>query len=114
MSSQIRAKLTFDLILLSPVASFCGYLEKENVLSVLLGYKENNKYYYTSKVILGKNRIEYNIIKKEKITNNYLEDFKEDYIFIKPNLKATIMYLEKTKKNHLRHPVFKEITKNLQ
>ena len=91
----------------------CGYLEKENVLSVLLGYKTNNKYYYASKVILGRNRHEYNIIKKEKTTKNYLEDFKEDFIFIKPKLQATIMYLEKTKNNHLRHPIFKEITKNL-
>ena len=92
----------------------CGYIEKENVLSVLLGYKKNNKYYYASKVILGRNRSEYNTIKKEKTTKNYLEDFKEVFTFIKPNLRATIMYLEKTKNNHLRHPIFKEITKNLQ
>lgn len=91
-----------------------GYLEKENVLSILLGYIKDKKYYYASKVILGKNRSEYSKIKKEEKTKNYLENFNEEYIFIKPNLKATIMYLEKTQNNHLRHPIFKEITKNLQ
>lgn len=89
----------------------CGYLEKEKILSVLLGYQKNNKFYYSSKVILGKSRVESNQIKLIKKTKNYLEDFNEKYVFIEPKLIATIMYLEKTKNNHLRHPIFKEIKK---
>ena len=62
----------------------CGYLEKENVISLLLGEKINKKYKFISKVILGKKKKEYNIIKKCKKTNNYLLEFNENnYIFRK-------------------------------
>lgn len=92
-----------------------GYLEKEHVVSIILGQKENNKHYFISKVTLGKNRTEFKILKKEKKYNNILEDFNnKEYTYIKPKYQANIMYLEKTKKGHLRHPIFKEIIKNLQ
>jgi len=87
----------------------CGYKELENVVSLLLAEKISNSYTFISKVILGKKRVEYKEIKKCKHTNNYLIDFNEDYIFIKPNLICSVTYLEKTQNNHLRHPVFKEL-----
>ena len=90
----------------------CGYKEGENVVSLLLGEKENNKYIYISKVILGKNKEEYKIIKKEKETNNYLLNFDDKtYKYIEPNKVCSVTFLEKTNNNHLRHPVFKEIKK---
>lgn len=92
-----------------------GYLEKKHVASIILGKKENNKHYFMSKVTLGKNRTEFKILKKEKKYNNILEDFNnKEYTYIKPKYQGNIMYLEKTKKGHLRHPIFKEIIKNLQ
>ena len=91
----------------------CGYLEKENVVSLLLGEKVNNKYRFVSKVVLGKKREEYKIIKKCKQTNNYLTDFnEEEYIYIIPALICSVTYLEKTNNNHLRHPIFKELKTN--
>lgn len=88
----------------------CGYKEKENVVSLLLGEKVNNKYRFVSKVVLGKKREEYKEIKKCKQTKNYLIDFnEEDYIYIKPDLICSVTFLEKTNNNHLRHPLFKEL-----
>ena len=93
----------------------CGYSVKDYVASIILGRKENNKYFFVSKVTLGKNTNEFKEIIKSKVTKNILIDFNDlEYTFILPKLKATIMYLEKTKNGHLRHPVFKEIIKNLQ
>lgn len=87
----------------------CGYEERENVLSVILGEKVGKKYRFISKVVVGKGRKDYELIKDCEKCKNYLEDFNENYIFIKPKYKCTIEYLEKTKNNHLRHPVFKGI-----
>lgn len=88
----------------------CGYKELENVVSLLLGEKFNNKYKFVSKVVLGKKREEYKEIKKCKKINNYLTDFnEEEYIYIKPDLICSVTYLEKTKNNHLRHPLFKKL-----
>lgn len=87
----------------------CGYKELENVLSLLLGKKTNSKYIFVSKVVLGKKREECKLIKKCKRTKNYLTDFDEEYIYIKPELICSVTYLEKTNNNHLRHPIFKEL-----
>jgi len=88
----------------------CGYKELDNVVSLLLGERKNNKYVFVSKVILGKKREEYKEIKKCKQTKNYLTNFDEkEYIYIKPNLICSVTYLEKTNNNHLRHPLFKEL-----
>lgn len=87
----------------------CAYEERENVLSVIIGEKVDKKYKYVSKVVVGKKRKDYELIKSCEKCKNYLEDFDENYIFIKPKYKCTIEYLEKTKNNHLRHPVFKGI-----
>ena len=86
----------------------CGYKESDNVISVLLGEKIGNKYRFISKVLVGKKRKDYELIKSCRKCKNYFDNF-EDYIFIKPIYKCTIEYLEKTKNNHLRHPVFKGI-----
>ena len=38
-----------------------------------------------------------------------VENLTENFIQIAPIYQATILYLEKTKSNNLRHPVFKEL-----
>lgn len=88
----------------------CGYKEKEYVASILLGEKIGNKLNFISKVVLGKNTREYNLIKQcKKIKNNFIDFEENDYTYIEPTYKCIITYREKTKNNHLRHPLFKQI-----
>ena len=55
---------------------------------------------------MGKKYNLYKKIKDSKLTKNYFDDFYDNASFIKPIFKCQIEYLEKTKNNHLRHPVF--------
>lgn len=87
----------------------CGYKDGEDVISVLLGEKGGKKYRFVSKVVVGKKRKDYELIMSCSKCKNYLDKVFEDYTFIKPKYKCTIEFLEKTKNNHLRHPVFKGI-----
>lgn len=93
----------------------CGYYAKEenNVASLVLGKKENNKYKFVSNVTIGKRNKDYKKIISSKTKPNYMEDFSEkNYIFIEPKLKCTVCFLEKTKNGHLRHPIFKCLKDN--
>lgn len=88
----------------------CGYKEEDKVLSLLLGKKENNNLKFISKVTMGKKRNDYKLIKSCKIIKNKFINFSElDYIYITPKYKCTVLYLEKTKSNHLRSPIYKGI-----
>lgn len=88
----------------------CGYKEEEKVASILLGEKVGNKLIFISKVTLGKKRNDFKLIKKCKVIKNKFYNFKdENYTYIDPKYKCTISYIEKTKNNHLRQPVFKGI-----
>lgn len=87
----------------------CGYKDGEDVISVLLGEKVGKKYRFVSKVVVGKKRKDYKLIKSCSECKNYLGEDYEDYIFIKPKYKCTIEFLERTNSNHLRHPVFRGI-----
>ncbi|MBQ3021362.1 MAG: hypothetical protein IJD92_03965 [Bacilli bacterium] len=88
----------------------CGYKEEKNIASILLGEKKNNKYKFVSKVILGKNKNDFKLIKKCKKQRNTLIDFNDpNYTYITPKYKCTILYMEKTNKNHLRQPIYKSI-----
>lgn len=86
-----------------------GYIEKENVLSLILVTYDNKKYIYAGKVIIGKKQMISKVLLKEKRVKNYLANFEEEAIFIKPRIICFIEYLEKTKNGHLRHPVFKGV-----
>ena len=55
----------------------------------------------SSKIL--KSKTDVNII-KEKNNKNLFVNYDGDGVFIKPNIKITINYLEKTKSNMLRHP----------
>ena len=89
----------------------CGYIEKENnyVISLILGKYINDKLYYVGNVTLGKKTNLYKKIKTQKIINKPLfKELKEKNInYVKPLLSCKINYMERTKKNHLRHPSIK-------
>ena len=88
----------------------CGYKEKNNIVSILLCDKN---YIYIGKIIIGKNSNEFNLIKKCKKINNRLKDFSDkSYTYIDFLYKCEVEYLEKTRNNHLRHPILKKIIKS--
>lgn len=87
-----------------------GYKEmKNNILSLAIGEYIDNKFHFVGKVSIGKKVSIYNKIKNLKQTKNYFYDFNEDIAFVKPTITCHIEYLERTKNNHLRHPIFKDI-----
>ena len=92
----------------------CGYKEADNkgsLASIILGTLKDNKYYYVGRVTIGKNNPEFKTIKKLKSkTKSYLIDFShkdEEYIFVKPVLRCTVEFLEKTRLGKLRQPIYK-------
>jgi len=87
----------------------CAYHEYEDkpVASLVLGRKVKNGFEFVSKVTIGKRNPDYQIIKNMKERKPYLNFEKENYIFIEPKLEATVTFLEKTKNNGLRQPIFK-------
>lgn len=90
-----------------------AYQEKEFVSTLAVGKLENNHLRFISKVTIGKKHPDYKLIKLCKKYKNLFLDFnEEDYIYIEPKYTCTIIYLEKTKDGHLRHPVFKNIRNN--
>ena len=48
------------------------------------------------------------LLSQKKLKESPFIDFKEDAIYVEPKYKCNVEFLEKTKSNHLRHPVFKE------
>lgn len=90
-----------------------GYIEnKKSVMNTLiLSEKIKGKFYYRGKVTINKNKDDFKIIKNNKIVKkSTLVNFNEKEVFyIKPTLKCTVTYTEKTKNNTLRHPVYKTL-----
>lgn len=90
-----------------------GYIEnKKSVMNTLiLSEKIKGKFYYRGKVTINKNKDDFKIIKNNKIVKkSTLVNFNEKEVFyIKPTLKCTVTYIEKTKNNTLRHPVYKTL-----
>lgn len=84
----------------------CGYnkTKSDNVLSVLLAEKINNKYHFVGKMLFSHKNKEYKKVVNSKETKNYLEDCKEDAFYIKPIIKVKVNYMERTKNNMLRQP----------
>ena len=81
-----------------------GYVKNSTSYSLLLGEKKNNKLYYVGKIKVSNNKdITKEVLDKKKIINPFC-NYENDGIFIEPDIKITINYLEKTKGNLLRHP----------
>ena len=81
-----------------------GYVKNRTSYSLLLGEKKKNKLYYVGKIKVTNNKdITKKVLAKKKI-NNPFDNYESYGIFIEPNIKIIINYLEKTKSNMLRHP----------
>lgn len=81
-----------------------GYVKNSTSYSLLLGEKKNNKLYYVGKIKVSNNKdITKKVLAKEKRSNPFC-NYKDDGMFVEPDIKITINYLEKTKGNLLRHP----------
>ena len=80
-----------------------GYIEKETnyVITLLLGEKENKEFLLVGKVNMAKKNPLYKKIKKIRIIQK-----NKDENIIEPKLKCQVKYLERTKSNNLRQPVF--------
>lgn len=83
-----------------------GYINKEesHVISLVLGEHLNKKIVYVGKVILGKKRNLADKILKMKKSKAALKIKDKDVIYIKPEIKCLIKYLERTDNGLLRQP----------
>ncbi len=87
-----------------------GYeLKKNNILSLSLGEYISDYFHFVGKVSISKKASIYRVVLSQKETKNYFQDFKENIHYIKPTISCKINFLERTKNNHLRHPVYKDI-----
>lgn len=85
-----------------------GYiLKKTGYISLLLGEKINNKLYYVgSASITNNNSLYEKILNSKKVDVSPFYDYKKNnVIYLKPNNKCLVKYLERTKENHLRQPI---------
>ena len=83
-----------------------GYTINKNNLSLYLGELNNNKLNYVGKVALAKKyKLSQDILKSKKLKlSTFNSKIDEDIIYIKPNYKVNVSYLEKNNNGHLRHP----------
>ena len=83
-----------------------GYINKEesHVISLVLGEHLNKKIVYVGKVILGKERNLADKILKMKKSKAVVKIKDKDVIYIKPEIKCLIKYLERTENGLLRQP----------
>ena len=83
-----------------------GYINKEesHVISLVLGEHLNKKIVYVGKVILGKKRSLADKILKMKKSKAVVKIKDKDVIYIKPEIKCLIKYLERTENGLLRQP----------
>ena len=89
-----------------------GYFEKnENaVISLYLGEYRKDKFCFVGKVSMGKKQKMYKRIKSRKVIQKspFIDFEGEECHFINPTIQVTIAYLERTKENYLRQPIFKQ------
>ena len=87
-----------------------GYIEKENsnVISLLLGEYKNDLLYFAGKVSMGKKHKLYDKLKKvKKLKNSPFIDYEDNCIYVETKYECIIDYMERTKQNHLRQPIYK-------
>lgn len=82
--------------------------KKEGFLSLAIGEYINDDFYFVGKVSVRSSSNIYKKILDSKESKNYFKDCDEDIFYIKPTIKVNVEYLERTKENHLRHPIYKE------
>lgn len=83
--------------------------KKDSFLSLAIGEYVNNVFHFVGKVSVRESSSIYKKIVKLKESKNYFDDYDENnIIFVKPTISITVQFLERTKDNHLRHPIYKE------
>ena len=91
-----------------------GYKEKENspYFSAYLGEFQNKQFLFVGKVSISKKEKIYEKIKKEQKKRSSFTNFHEKNIhYCTPVIKCFVEYLERSGKNHLRHPVYRGMKK---
>lgn len=89
-----------------------GYEKKKNdLLSLAVGEFVDNSLHFVGKVKISPQNKVYKEILNQRKTKNYFCDFDEKINYVKPTITCHISYLERTKKNHLRHPIYKDMGK---
>ena len=73
-----------------------GYINKENVISLVLGELLKGRIVYVGKVSLGKKRSLANKIMNMKEAKALIDIKDKDVIYVKPNVKCEVKYLERT------------------
>lgn len=88
------------------IFNIIGYINKENshVISLVLGEYLNKRLVSVGKVVLGKKRWLANKIMSEKKIKAYIDLKDRDVIYIKPEIKCLVKYLERTDNGLLRQP----------
>lgn len=83
-----------------------GYIVNKNNVSFLLGELRKNKFFYVGKVSMAKKYDFVNKVLSSKFVNlsPFINFNAENVIYIKPNYKIKVKYLERTENNHLRQP----------
>lgn len=84
-----------------------GYKINKINLSLYLGELKDKKLTYVGKVALAKKyKLSQDILNSRKLKLSTFKDkIDEEVIFIKPDYKVRVNYLEKNEKGYLRHPV---------
>lgn len=83
-----------------------GYIDKKDshVISLLLGEFVKGKIKYAGKVSVGKKRmLASKVVSMDKI-KPILEVKEKNVVYVKPEIKCNVWYLERTNNGHLRHP----------
>lgn len=86
-----------------------GYIESKNkTVSLLLGEAIENKLFYVGRVTMSlKDSLYYKICNSKKLNKSVFEKDINGANYIYPKYKCYVEYMEKTKSNHLRQPVFR-------
>lgn len=82
--------------------------KSKNVVSILLSEKINDKYIFVGKLLYSHKNKNYEKVITSKPIKNYLENYKEEAIFINPKYQVKVNYMERTKNNMLRQPFVKK------
>lgn len=85
-----------------------GYLESKKTVSLLLGEMRDNRLFYVGRVVMSLKEPLYKSIKnsREKDRTVFEKDI-DGAKYITPKFKCFVEYMERTKTNHLRQPVFR-------
>lgn len=82
-----------------------GFKENKTNLSLLLGEKKKQDYYYVGKVSTPKtSELAKRITELKWIDKSFINNCNENAIFVTPKEKCQIKYLERTEDNRLRQP----------